>query len=58
MLTYSNATFNIVVYYAMGSRYRQTLWTLLGREIKVTKMTKDQAPDSLSNTQITSISDG
>ena len=32
MLTYVNATFNILVYYTMGSRYRQTLWTLLGRK--------------------------
>ncbi|XP_076462771.1 uncharacterized protein LOC143295092 [Babylonia areolata] len=31
IVTYINATFNIVVYYTMGSRYRQTFWQLLGR---------------------------
>ena len=30
--SYINATFNFVVYYTMGSRYRQTFWTLLGRK--------------------------
>ena len=34
MLTYVNATFNFLVYYTMGSRYRQTFWTLLGRKRK------------------------
>ena len=34
MLTYVNAAFNILVYYTMGSRYRQTFWTLLGRKTK------------------------
>ena len=42
MLGYVNATFNIVVYYAIGSRYRQTFWTLLGRNVKVTKLTRHQ----------------
>ena len=32
MASYVNATFNIAVYYTMGSRYRQTFWTLLGRK--------------------------
>ncbi|KAL8607185.1 hypothetical protein ACOMHN_009579 [Nucella lapillus] len=31
MVTYVNATFNIAVYYTMGSRYRQTFWQILGR---------------------------
>ena len=31
MMTYVNATFNIAVYYTIGSRYRHTFWTLLGR---------------------------
>ena len=56
MLTYANATFNIVVYYAMGSRYRQTFWMLLGRNVKATKLTKDQAQDSSSNTEFTTMS--
>ena len=29
---YTNATFNFVVYYTMGSRYRHTFWTLVGRK--------------------------
>ena len=32
VLTYVNATFNILVYYAMGSRYRETFWSLVGRK--------------------------
>ena len=30
--TYVNATFNIFVYYTMGSRYRETLWSMFGRK--------------------------
>ncbi|KAL8575576.1 hypothetical protein ACOMHN_059640 [Nucella lapillus] len=30
-LTYINATFNILIYYTMGSRYRQTLSLIVGR---------------------------
>ncbi|XP_076461499.1 uncharacterized protein LOC143293990 [Babylonia areolata] len=33
-MSYINATFNIVVYYSMGSRYRQTFWQLLGKANK------------------------
>ena len=29
---YSNSTFNIFVYYTMGSRYRETFWALMGRK--------------------------
>ena len=29
-----NATFNFFVYYVMGSRFRVTLWGLLGRKAK------------------------
>ncbi|KAL8583813.1 hypothetical protein ACOMHN_036448 [Nucella lapillus] len=36
-MDYVNATFNIVVYYTMGSRYRQTFWQLMGRDIKTAK---------------------
>ena len=32
ILTYINATFNFVVYYTMGSRYRHTFWALFGRK--------------------------
>ena len=32
IFSYINATFNFAVYYAMGSRYRQTFWTMLGRK--------------------------
>ena len=31
IISYVNATFNFVVYYSMGSRYRQTFWALFGR---------------------------
>ena len=31
-LSYVNATFNIFVYYTIGSRYRETFWALLGRQ--------------------------
>ena len=31
-LSYANATFNIFVYYAMGLRYREAFWGLLGRK--------------------------
>ncbi|KAL8591387.1 hypothetical protein ACOMHN_022194 [Nucella lapillus] len=34
--TYINQTFNFVVYYTMGSRYRHTFWQLLGRSSKTT----------------------
>ena len=34
---YINATFNFVVYYTMGSRYRHTFWTLVGRKSAKTK---------------------
>ena len=30
-LAYVNATFNIFVYYSIGTRYRKTFWALLGR---------------------------
>ena len=32
-----NSTFNIFVYYSMGSRYRQMLWTLLGKRTTTRK---------------------
>ena len=31
-LAYVNATFNIFVYYTIGSRYRKTFWALFGRQ--------------------------
>ncbi|XP_076445901.1 uncharacterized protein LOC143283541 [Babylonia areolata] len=37
MLTVINSTFNIFVYYPMGSRYRETLWTLCGRKTEAGK---------------------
>ncbi|KAL8567388.1 hypothetical protein ACOMHN_001776 [Nucella lapillus] len=33
IFTFFNATFNIFVYYTMGSRYRETLWSLFGRKV-------------------------
>ena len=32
MFSYFNATFNIFVFYAMGSRYREDFWKLFGRK--------------------------
>ena len=43
ILSYINATFNFVVYYTMGSRYRHTFWALFGR--KTTKSESSRAPD-------------
>ena len=34
ILYYLNSTFNFFVYYVMGSRFRVTLWGLLGRKAK------------------------
>ncbi|XP_076464666.1 uncharacterized protein LOC143296534 [Babylonia areolata] len=34
MMTYFNASFNILVYYAMGSRYRDVFWALFSRRSK------------------------
>ena len=31
-VSYINSTFNMFVYYTMGSRYRETFWTLFGRK--------------------------
>ena len=44
-VSYVNSTFNIFVYYTMGSRYRETFWALVGRKKrdnsnKVSNMTK------------------
>ncbi|XP_076464825.1 uncharacterized protein LOC143296678 [Babylonia areolata] len=33
-LTYINSSLNIVVYYVMGSRYRETFWELFSRKVK------------------------
>ena len=35
--SYLNSTFNFIVYYVMGSRFRVTLWRLLGRKAKKAK---------------------
>ena len=40
IISYVNATFNFVVYYTMGSRYRQTVWALFGRKSTKTKSNK------------------
>ncbi|XP_076461500.1 uncharacterized protein LOC143293991 [Babylonia areolata] len=42
-MSYINATFNIVVYYSMGSRYRQTFWQLLGKANKKDHNRKKQS---------------
>ena len=34
IFTYLNSTFNFFVYYVMGSRFRVTLWGLLGRKVR------------------------
>ncbi|XP_076462770.1 uncharacterized protein LOC143295091 [Babylonia areolata] len=56
ILSYLNATFNIAVYYTMGSRYRQTFWQLLGRANRnqttaggKTKQNKQQQPAASVN---------
>jgi hypothetical protein len=33
-LSFVNSAFNILVYYSMGSRYRDTFWSLCGRQRK------------------------
>ena len=45
-LSYANATFNIFVYYTMGSRYRETLWALIGRN----KRDKVKEKPNMTNT--------
>ena len=47
LLSYFNSTFNIFVFYAMGSRYRQTFWELLGRK------KRDKATENPSTTRKT-----
>ncbi|XP_076462784.1 uncharacterized protein LOC143295106 [Babylonia areolata] len=47
IMSYINATFNIAVYYTMGSRYRQTFWQLLGRG------NRSQTPASANNAKQT-----
>ncbi|KAL8620884.1 hypothetical protein ACOMHN_025017 [Nucella lapillus] len=37
VFTFVNASLNIFVYYAMGSRYRETLWALFGRKVQTEK---------------------
>ena len=37
IFTYINATFNFVVYYTMGSRYREAFWALFGRKSSKSK---------------------
>ena len=32
ILTYVNATFNILLYYNMGSRYRKTFWAMFSKK--------------------------
>ena len=49
LLSYFNSTFNIFVFYAMGSRYRQTFWELLGRK------KRDKATENPSTTRKTNI---
>ena len=44
IFSYFNSTFNFFVYYAMGSRFRVTLWGLLGRKKK--SMSKETAVSS------------
>ena len=41
ILTYVNATFNILLYYSMGSRYRQTFWAMFS-----TKSTKSKSNET------------
>ncbi|KAL8583871.1 hypothetical protein ACOMHN_040340 [Nucella lapillus] len=37
VLSFVNSTFNFFVYYVMGSRYRETLWALFGKNPKATE---------------------
>ena len=50
VFTYINSTFNFFVYYVMGSRFRVTLWGLLGRKAK--KATSKEAATT-SGTEVT-----
>ena len=47
-LSYVNATFNIFVYYTIGSRYRETFWALFGRQ----KRDKTERMSSIKSTHI------
>ena len=47
--SYMNSSFNIFVYYAMGSRYRETLWALFGRN------KRDKAKEKPNVTKATDI---
>ena len=44
VVSWVNSSFNILVYYTMGSRYRATLWQLLGRRVKVQGSEATKAP--------------
>ncbi|XP_076464823.1 galanin receptor 2b-like [Babylonia areolata] len=43
LLSYINSSLNIVVYYAMGSRYRETFWELFSRNVKKRKRQEARA---------------
>ena len=45
VFSYFNSTFNFFVYYVMGSRFRVTLWGLLGRKAN-TATSKEKAMTS------------
>ena len=48
--TYINATFNFVVYYTMGSRYRETFWALFGRKSPKSKYINKSETATVSST--------
>ena len=50
VFSYLNSTVNFFVFYAMGSRFRVTLWGLLGRKAKRAKSKKMTAT---SGTRVT-----
>ncbi|KAL8572433.1 hypothetical protein ACOMHN_000580 [Nucella lapillus] len=43
MCSYVNSSFNICVYFAMGSRYRETFWSLFGRKTEPGKTLRKTA---------------
>ena len=51
VFSFINSSFNFFVYYAMGSRFRVTLWGLLGTKSRKTTTIKGDAVTS--GTQVT-----
>ncbi|XP_076464815.1 uncharacterized protein LOC143296669 [Babylonia areolata] len=50
IFTFINASLNIFVYYAMGSRYRETFWALFGRKSSCDN--KEHSSQTITSTEI------